>query len=133
MVSEQSVRAHFANWERNNDDEFYSRVAPWATFTIAGVSIAFPRYSGSRSAFFEQVLSPLANLFAGHITKRITNVIVANENCAIVEFTMVGLGRLNLQVYAIDCCWICTYVGEQIGSVTIYWDSLTIDWIFRGQ
>lgn len=133
MVTEQSVRAHFELWERNDDIQFYSRIAPGATFTIPGVAIVFPRYCGSRSTFFEQVLTPLGALFTGNITKRIANVMVTNDDRAIVEFTVVGVGRLTSQIYAIDSCWICKYVGEEIASVTIYWDSLIIDWIFSGK
>jgi uncharacterized protein len=128
MVTEESVRAHFAPWETQDPTPFFAHVSDNVNWQVVGhLNPLAGTYTSKNEVL--SVFGKLTAQFSGPITAMITNVLVHGD-AAVVEMafsaeTVTGRG------FKQQMCWVCQYEGDMCVSLRLYVDTAAEKQLFE--
>jgi uncharacterized protein len=129
MVTEESVRAHFAPWETQDPPSFFAHVSDNVNWQVVGHLNPFAGTYTSKNEVLS-VFGRLTAQFSGPPTATITNVLVFGD-AAVVEMAF-SAETVKGRGFKQQMCWVCQYEGDMMVSLRLYVDTAAEIQLFEG-
>ncbi len=131
MAQEQPTAANraivsraFENWSRGEGNVFMDLLAPGATWTITGHSLASRAYP-TRQAFMDEVITPFGQRMSQGIRPTVKSL-VADGDRVVIHFDAEGVAR-DGKPYRNTYAWFFRMKDERVIEATAFYDSIAFN------
>lgn len=120
MVSEDSVRSQFEDWEKGDPTAFFNTLSENVSWTVNGkLNPLAGHYTSKEDAL--GAFGQLSSKLSGPPTCKIKNLLISGDYAVVeMDFSTVSKGGKN---YDQCICWVCRYEGTVCVEVKIYVDT----------